>query len=212
MSSALRSVGAGRAEGRVCRGTISERALRRCFRHAYGYGPKTLYRILRFGSYMDLARAGSKGGATLAASAGCADQSHLVRYVQRLSWTTPGRLGDMRSHSNAHGRFSEHDIANDDQTPPVTKCLKGEVDRASGPHGPLTCCIRIHLHVVITLGVHRRRSDASRAHMSRLSGDARVVSRVRTTSNCPVHSMRARQRGSRSRSATSPDRVPAPAR
>jgi AraC-like DNA-binding protein len=72
---------------------LSERTLRRRFESAFGYGPKTLDRILRFQRYMasgsgfDRARISRR-----AAASGYADQSHLVRECRRLALCTPGNL------------------------------------------------------------------------------------------------------------------------
>ncbi|GAA4574161.1 helix-turn-helix domain-containing protein [Planotetraspora kaengkrachanensis] len=63
---------------------ISERQLlRRCLA-AFGYGPKTLGRILRMNHAVDLARIGTPF-ATVAATAGYADQAHLAREVRALA-------------------------------------------------------------------------------------------------------------------------------
>ena len=78
----------------VCdRLAASERSLRRRCHAAFGYGPKTLDRILRFQRFLWLARApGGRALAALAADAGYADQAHLSREVRRLSGRTPARL------------------------------------------------------------------------------------------------------------------------
>jgi AraC-like DNA-binding protein len=69
---------------------LSERTLRRRCREAFGYGPKTLDRILRFQSFLSLARgSNAKGAASLATEAGYADQSHLTREAQRLAGLSP---------------------------------------------------------------------------------------------------------------------------
>jgi AraC-like DNA-binding protein len=71
----------------------SERTLRRRFEAAFGYGPKTLDRILRFQRYLKLARNRSGDStADLAAEAGYADQPHLVRECRRLSLCTPSQI------------------------------------------------------------------------------------------------------------------------
>jgi AraC-like DNA-binding protein len=73
---------------------ISERQLRRRFRFAVGYGPKTLARVLRFQRMLALARAGVSRGdlARLALAAGYADQAHMTVECTRLAGTSPGRL------------------------------------------------------------------------------------------------------------------------
>lgn len=66
---------------------LSERQLhRRCLRQ-FGYGPKTLARILRFQDALRLARAGLPAS-VVAARAGYADQAHLVREAGELGGTS----------------------------------------------------------------------------------------------------------------------------
>jgi AraC-like DNA-binding protein len=69
---------------------FSERTLRRRCESAFGYGPKTLERILRFQRFLDLLRrsAGIRI-AELAAATGFADQAHLTRDIRRLGGLTP---------------------------------------------------------------------------------------------------------------------------
>lgn len=71
---------------------MSERTLRRRFEDAFGYGPKTLERILRFHRFRRLQRAGGASTALLAIEAGYADQAHLIRESRRLSGLTPTAL------------------------------------------------------------------------------------------------------------------------
>ncbi|MGH6822192.1 MAG: helix-turn-helix domain-containing protein [Methylocella sp.] len=72
---------------------LSERTLRRRFEMAFGYGPKTLDRILRFQRYLSSGHGLEPGtAARRAAAAGYADQSHLVRECRRLALCTPGQL------------------------------------------------------------------------------------------------------------------------
>lgn len=68
----------------------SERTLRRRCHEAFGYGPKTLERILRFQRFLVLA--GAAGLADAAAGAGYADQAHLSREVRRLCGLTPSEV------------------------------------------------------------------------------------------------------------------------
>jgi AraC-like DNA-binding protein len=69
---------------------LSERTLRRRCLDAFGYGPKTLERILRFQRFLALVRSEQMTGlAGLAADAGYADQAHLTRDVRALSGLTP---------------------------------------------------------------------------------------------------------------------------
>lgn len=70
---------------------MSERQLRRRFRAAVGYGPKTLQRVLRFRRFVDRVDAGPDRieMADLALELGYADQAHLTREVSRLSGQPP---------------------------------------------------------------------------------------------------------------------------
>jgi AraC-like DNA-binding protein len=125
ISSAYGLVAAAPPEGRDLiawlTGTLgmSERTLRRRFHEAYGYGPKTLHRILRFNSYLKLAQTSPQAAAALAADAGYADQAHLIREARRLTGATPRQLEAMlsrrdraklRTHSplqsHRHGGYS----------------------------------------------------------------------------------------------------------
>lgn len=72
---------------------ISARTLRRRCHDAFGYGPKTLERILRFKRFLAVARA-EVGMAHCAAEAGYADQAHLSREVKRLSGLPPTSVLD----------------------------------------------------------------------------------------------------------------------
>ncbi|MBZ9963420.1 AraC family transcriptional regulator [Mesorhizobium sp. BR1-1-2] len=72
---------------------LSERTLRRRFEESFGYGPKTLDRILRFHRFRRLQRvSGDVSTAVLAAEAGYSDQAHLIRESRRLSGITPSAL------------------------------------------------------------------------------------------------------------------------
>jgi AraC-like DNA-binding protein len=72
---------------------MSERTLRRRCVDSFGYGFKTLDRVLRFQRFMALAAHSAKGSlADLAARAGYADQAHMAREVQRMSGATAGEL------------------------------------------------------------------------------------------------------------------------
>ena len=70
----------------------SERTLRRRCREAFGYGPKTLERILRFQGFLRLLSRGRAPLSALALDAGYADQAHLTREVRRLSGQSPRAL------------------------------------------------------------------------------------------------------------------------
>jgi AraC-like DNA-binding protein len=63
---------------------LSARHLHRRCLDAFGYGPKTLARVLRMGRAVPLARAGTPF-AVVAATAGYADQAHLAREVRALA-------------------------------------------------------------------------------------------------------------------------------
>ncbi|QND59562.1 MULTISPECIES: helix-turn-helix domain-containing protein [Mesorhizobium] len=72
---------------------MSERTLRRRFEESFGYGPKTLDRILRFHRFRRLRQiSGDASTAVLAIEAGYADQAHLIRESRRLSGITPSVL------------------------------------------------------------------------------------------------------------------------
>lgn len=76
---------------------MSERSLRRKFDEAFGYGPKTLDRILRYQRFRKLAQLNRNSStAALAVEAGYADQAHLVRESRRLTGRTPLVLARMR--------------------------------------------------------------------------------------------------------------------
>lgn len=64
---------------------IGSRQLRRRFRAAVGYGPKTLQRILRFQRTLALAGSRRTSLAGLAAEAGYADQAHMSREVREFA-------------------------------------------------------------------------------------------------------------------------------
>src|SRR5947207_9113772 len=64
---------------------MSERTLRRRCMDAFGYGFKTLDRVLRFQRFLKLAAHSPKGAlAEVAARAGYADEAHMIREVQRM--------------------------------------------------------------------------------------------------------------------------------
>jgi AraC-like DNA-binding protein len=70
---------------------LSTRQLdRRCL-EAYGYGPRRLTRVLRFGRAVQAARVGA-ALAHVAASCGYADQAHFSREVRSLAGKTPTEL------------------------------------------------------------------------------------------------------------------------
>ncbi|OBQ60228.1 AraC family transcriptional regulator [Mesorhizobium erdmanii] len=72
---------------------MTERTLRRRFEESFGYGPKTLDRILRFHRFRRLRQVSVDAStAVLAVEAGYADQAHLIRESRRLSGITPSVL------------------------------------------------------------------------------------------------------------------------
>jgi AraC-like DNA-binding protein len=76
----------------------SERTLRRHCEEAFGYGPKTLDRILRFQRFISLLWSNRLPFSHLAAAAGYADQAHLAREVRRLAGQSPtGLLAELRA-------------------------------------------------------------------------------------------------------------------
>ncbi|RZS34340.1 AraC-like DNA-binding protein [Herbihabitans rhizosphaerae] len=70
---------------------LSERQLHRRCVAAFGYGPKTLHRIVRFDRALRAARAGEPF-ADVAYRAGYADQAHLSREVRALAGVPLGAL------------------------------------------------------------------------------------------------------------------------
>jgi AraC-like DNA-binding protein len=70
---------------------LGPRALHRRSQALFGYGPKTLARILRMRRALDLARAGAPL-AEVAARCGYADQAHLTRDVKELAGVPPTAL------------------------------------------------------------------------------------------------------------------------
>ncbi|MFC8195666.1 helix-turn-helix domain-containing protein [Streptomyces sp. NPDC057298] len=92
----LRAVVAALSEGRSVAATAeelgwSERQLHRRSLVAFGYGPKTLARVLRLQRALALARSGLPQADT-AARAGYADQAHLARDVRDLAGVPLGEL------------------------------------------------------------------------------------------------------------------------
>ncbi|MER8384766.1 helix-turn-helix domain-containing protein [Mesorhizobium sp. M0166] len=68
------------------------RTLRRRFDESFGYGPKTLDRILRYQRFLRLSSHSNSSTAMLAAEAGYSDQAHLVRESRRLTGGTPRQI------------------------------------------------------------------------------------------------------------------------
>ena len=90
----------GRVAERMCAHLdISKRTLLRYCRDHFGYGPKTLERILRFQRFLSLAGKDHGAGlATLAADTGYADQAHLAREVRALCGMTASALLNQVRH------------------------------------------------------------------------------------------------------------------
>ncbi|WP_445397144.1 helix-turn-helix domain-containing protein [Streptomyces sp. LE64] len=83
---------AGRSVGAVADEVgLGARALHRRSLEVFGYGPKTLARVLRFQRALALVRAGT-ARTDAALAAGYADQAHLARETRALAGTTLGRL------------------------------------------------------------------------------------------------------------------------
>nr|WP_079193815.1 helix-turn-helix transcriptional regulator [Streptomyces sp. CB02923] len=79
------ALGGGRSVAEVARTVgVGERQLHRRCLDAFGYGPKTLARVLRLVRALELARGGMPY-ADVAARAGYADQAHLAREVKALA-------------------------------------------------------------------------------------------------------------------------------
>ena len=74
----------GRVDTTAAEIGLSARQLHRRCLHAFGYGPKTLGRILRFDRAVALARTGA-ALADVAVRSGYADQAHLSRDVRELA-------------------------------------------------------------------------------------------------------------------------------
>lgn len=87
-----RALAAGRPVAATAAETgLGERQLRRRCEAAFGYGPKTLGRVLRLQRALELARRDTPF-AEVAARAGYADQAHLAREVRALAGVPLGRL------------------------------------------------------------------------------------------------------------------------
>src|SRR6185312_8292801 len=90
---ASRTGGPGVVAELARRAGLSERQLHRRCVTAFGYGPKTLDRILRLQRFLALGRAEPTAGlARLAADAGYTDQAHLGHDCRALADATPAEL------------------------------------------------------------------------------------------------------------------------
>lgn len=102
---------------------VSERTFRRRCIDAFGYGFKTLQRILRFQRLFHLAMQSPNSGlADLAFDIGFADQAHMSREVRRLCDMTPSEL--VRHLSGAARRFVQDDLAASPLSLPHEKNLR----------------------------------------------------------------------------------------
>jgi AraC-like DNA-binding protein len=91
-SAVAAGLAAGDGVGEVAARTgLGERQVRRRCEAAFGYGPKTLARVLRLQRALALARRGLPL-AQVAATAGYADQPHLAREVKALTGVPPTTL------------------------------------------------------------------------------------------------------------------------
>jgi AraC-like DNA-binding protein len=88
---------------------VSPRTLRRRCHETFGYGPKTLQRILRFQRFLKLVgQTSTQSLAGLAFQAGYADQAHLTREVRRLSGLSPvGVIAQIARSGVAQGSFRD---------------------------------------------------------------------------------------------------------
>jgi AraC-like DNA-binding protein len=75
---------------------VSERQLERLFTDRIGYGPKQFARIMRLERAVVLMGTALRGQAALAAAAGYADESHLIREFRALARATPAELARER--------------------------------------------------------------------------------------------------------------------
>ncbi|MFC9290798.1 helix-turn-helix domain-containing protein [Streptomyces sp. NPDC057052] len=85
---------------------LGPRQLHRRSLHAFGYGPKTLARVLRLQRALSLARRGVPYADT-ATRAGYADQAHFARDVKELSGMTPTVLLGRGSRGRGAGTGQE---------------------------------------------------------------------------------------------------------
>jgi AraC-like DNA-binding protein len=93
MEALFGSLGVGASPDLSGRKTFGERTLRRRSRDHFGYGPKTLERILRLQRFFRLVRQPASGDlAILALEAGYADQAHMTRDVKELTTLTPKEI------------------------------------------------------------------------------------------------------------------------
>lgn len=86
-------LGSGVLHGTSATQALGERTLRRQSHDHFGYGPKTLERILRLQRFLRMVRQPASGNlAILALEAGYADQAHMTRDVKELTTFTPWEI------------------------------------------------------------------------------------------------------------------------
>ncbi|WP_329124562.1 helix-turn-helix domain-containing protein [Streptomyces sp. NBC_01465] len=100
----MRTVAAHLSAGRPVNATaqavgLGARQLHRRSLRAFGYGPKTLARILRLQRALALAATGMPY-ADVAVAAGCTDQAHLAREMRDLAGTTLSRYAALGANSD----------------------------------------------------------------------------------------------------------------
>ncbi|KJY44362.1 hypothetical protein VR46_20910, partial [Streptomyces sp. NRRL S-444] len=89
---------------------LGARQLHRRSLDAFGYGPRTLGRVLRLQRALELARRGLPQ-AEVAYRAGYADQAHLAREVRALAGTTPGAYAAAHNQARDEARGQAHNRA-----------------------------------------------------------------------------------------------------
>ncbi len=88
--------GRGAVRGVALELGLSERQLERVFATHVGIGPKVFARVARLERALSLLGGIQRGQATLAAAAGYADESHLIREFRVLARATPSELARER--------------------------------------------------------------------------------------------------------------------
>ncbi|MFF9501285.1 helix-turn-helix domain-containing protein [Streptomyces sp. NPDC014656] len=98
-------LGAGRPVGETAEALgLGARRLHRLSLDAFGYGPKTLARVLRLQRALELVRTGLPL-TEVAARAGYADQAHLTRDTRALAGTTPGAYARVSAEVSANSEI-----------------------------------------------------------------------------------------------------------
>lgn len=106
----------GRAVGEVADAVgMGARQLHRRSLAAFGYGPKTLARILRLQRALEFVRAGVPY-ADAAVASGCTDQPHLAREMRALTGLTLTAYASSRAPSGAASANSETPIPSGSRT------------------------------------------------------------------------------------------------